>query len=248
MGTTKAKTAELTADIKLKLGTESMAHLTCVGSTQDEIYAKLMDLKTRGIENVLGLRGDPPQGFQNFEKPEGGFGYANELIHFIREKFDDYFSIGAACYPEVHVECADEDLDLKHLKQKVEAGADFVITQLFFINDNFFRFIDRAHKAGIRVPIIPGIMPITNLNQLVIFAEKCGVQVPKEVHNTVHVLGEDKKGIEAFGVEYATKQCEKLLQRGAPGIHFYTLNRSKSTKQIFQNLNLQKRFQTKARI
>jgi len=241
MGTTKTRTAEFTASIKEKLGTESMAHVTCVASTKDEIHHLLTDLRKRGIENVLALRGDAAEGTENYVKPKNGFGLAIELIQFIREKFGNNFSIGTAGYPEVHVECKDKDLDLKRLKEKVDMGGEFVITQLFFNNENFLKFRDDAKNFGIQVPIIPGIMPITNTKQLTIFADKCGVHVSDVIKTEVNKIGDDKQALEAFGIELATKQCEELLKEGVPGIHFYTLNRSKATRQIFENLNLAKR-------
>jgi len=238
MGTTKTKTAELAALIKERLGTESMAHLTCVANDRSEILTVLKELKERGIENVLALRGDPPKENASFKRPENGFGYAVELIRFIRENFPDDFSLGTAGYPEKHIECKTPELDLEHLKAKVDAGADFVITQLFFINENFFRFVDRARRIGIRVPIIPGIMPVTNSSQLSIFEKMCGVQIPSGLREDLAKIGENKEGIEKYGIEYATRQCEELLGAGVEGIHFYTLNRSKATKEIFKSLNL----------
>ncbi len=244
MGTTKTRTAELTALIKEKLGTESMAHLTCAAANRDEIFSILSELKERGIENVLALRGDPPKDSVNFKQPENGFSYAVELIRFIKEKFGNDFSLGTAGYPEKHIECATAELDLEHLRDKVRAGGEFVITQLFFINDNFFRFVDRARKAGIRVPIVPGIMPVTNVSQISIFEKMCGVQIPVQLREDLAKIGADKEGIERYGVEYATKQCEELLTAGVEGIHFYTLNRSKAKKEIFKNLNLASHYLT----
>ncbi len=238
MGTTREKTAELTADIKEKLGTESIAHVTCVACNRDEIFELLGDLKNRGIKNILALRGDPPEGVSNFQKPKNGFGFANELVRFIRDKFGNAFSIGVAGYPEGHPECADPEEDLQNLKRKVDEGADFVITQLFFVNDNFLKFQDRAKKIGIKVPIIPGIMPVTNIKQLLIFEEKCGVIIPAPLRAAVAQLGDNREALEEVGIEYATRQSKELLKSGVPGLHFYTLNRSKATKQIFENLNL----------
>jgi methylenetetrahydrofolate reductase (NADPH) len=239
MGTTKTKTAELSALIKEKLKTESMAHLTCVSADQSEIFSTLNGLKERGIKNILALRGDPPEGYSHFKRPENGFAYAAELVRFIREKFQDAFSIGVAGYPEGHPECPDKELDLKYLAEKVRAGGDFVITQLFLINENFFRFVERARKIGIRVPIVPGIMPITSANQLSIFAEKCGTQIPEKLRQDVLKFSSDKKALQQYGIEFATRQSEALLKEGVSGIHFYTLNRSQATVQIFKNLNLQ---------
>jgi methylenetetrahydrofolate reductase (NADPH) len=239
MGTNREKTAELAFDIKHKLGTESMAHVTCVALDRDEIHALLRELKEKNIKNILALRGDPPEDEQDFKRPKNGFGYAVELVRFIREEFKDDFSIAVAGYPEGHPQCTDKEKDLIHLGDKVKAGADFVITQLFFKNEHFFSFRDRAKRLGITVPIIPGIMPITNVKQLSIFAEKCGVHIPDAIREKVKKIGHDKEALEDFGIDLATAQCQDLLKAGVPGIHFYTLNRSKATKKIFRDLDLE---------
>ena len=211
-----------------------MAHLTCVGCTKDELRDVLDELKAQGIENVLPLRGDPPAGTDVFEKTPGGFGYANELVAFIKENYD--FCLGVAGYPEGHQEADDFDTDLANLKLKVDAGADFVITQMFFDNRFYFDFVEQARAIGIDVPLIPGIMPILNVEQIKRFTQMCGASIPQELLERLEAIKEDADAVRQCGVEHAAKQCRELLEGGAPGIHFYTLNRSTSTRDIFENL------------
>ncbi len=234
-GSTRAKTLELVSRIKSEIGLESMAHLTCVGSTQDGIRDILNSLKQSGVENVLALRGDPPKGEEQFVKTEDGFGYANELVDFIRENFD--FSIGVAGYPEKHVECADMSTDLDNLQRKVDAGAEFIVTQLFFDNRFYFEFVDNLKARGIDVPVIAGIMPIQSFKQILRFTKMCGATIPKELLGRLEKEQDNPEAIKAIGVAHALEQCEELLAGGAPGIHFYTLNRSNATRQILEGLN-----------
>ncbi|MGP0630328.1 methylenetetrahydrofolate reductase [NAD(P)H] [Nitrospina sp. 32_T5] len=235
MGNTRTKTLDLVKRIKRDLDLESMAHLTCVGSNSDEIAEVLDALQDAGIENVLALRGDPPKDQEYFVRPKDGFGFANELVDFIKKRGYD-FCIGVAGYPEKHIECPDMNTDLDNLKKKVDAGADFVVTQLFFDNDHYFDFVDRAIARGINVPIIPGIMPIQNLKQIKRFTKMCGSTIPDPLLLRMEAHSEDTDAIKEIGVEHATEQCEGLLNGGAPGIHFYTLNRSRATLNIFENL------------
>jgi len=234
-GSTREKTLELVQRIKHDIGIEAMAHLTCVGADRDEIHAVLERLATAGIENVLALRGDPPRDQASFTRPASGFGYAAELVQFIRGS-GFTFCLGGACYPEGHVECRDRELDLIHLKRKVDCGLEFVITQLFFDNADYFAFVERAHARGIRVPIIPGIMPITNLGQIERFTAMCGARIPAALKAQLNAVRDDEEAVRAVGVEHATTQCRDLLRRGAPGIHFYTLNQSTATRAIFARL------------
>ncbi|CCQ89519.1 5,10-methylenetetrahydrofolate reductase [Nitrospina gracilis 3/211] len=235
MGNTRTKTLDLVKRIKRDLDLESMAHLTCVGSNSDEIAEVLDALQDAGIENVLALRGDPPKDQEYFVRPKDGFGFANELVEFIKKRGYD-FCIGVAGYPEKHIECSDMNTDLDNLKRKVDAGADFVVTQLFFDNDYYFDFVDRAIARGINVPIIPGIMPIQNLKQVKRFTKMCGSTIPDPLLLRMEAYSEDTDAIKEIGVEHATEQCEGLINGGAPGIHFYTLNRSRATLNIFENL------------
>ena len=233
-GSTRRRTIDVVAKAKGELGQESMAHLTCVGSTEEELRDVLDELRTQGIENVLPLRGDPPAGTDVFEKTPGGFGYANELVSFIKENYD--FCLGVAGYPEGHQEADDFDTDLANLKLKVDAGADFVITQMFFDNRFYFDFVAQARAIGIDVPLIPGIMPILNLGQIKRFTQMCGASIPEELLERLEAIKEDADAVRQCGVEHAAQQCRELLEGGVPGIHFYTLNRSTSTRDIFENL------------
>ncbi|MQG76069.1 MAG: methylenetetrahydrofolate reductase [NAD(P)H] [SAR202 cluster bacterium] len=233
-GSTRRRTVDVVAKAKRELGQESMAHLTCVGSTEDELRDVLDELKAQGIENVLPLRGDPPAGTDVFEKTPGGFGYANELVSFIKKNYD--FCLGVAGYPEGHQEADDFDTDLANLKLKVDAGADFVVTQMFFDNHFYFDFVEQARAIGIDVPLIPGIMPILNVEQIKRFTRMCGASIPEELLERLEAIKEDADAVRQCGVEHAAKQCRELLEGGAPGIHFYTLNRSTSTRDIFENL------------
>jgi methylenetetrahydrofolate reductase (NADPH) len=233
-GSTRSKTIDLVGRIKGQIGLEGMAHLTCVGHTADEIRGILDTLKEKGIENILALRGDPPQGEEKFVKTENGFEYGNELVAFIRKNYS--FCLGVAGYPEGHVECSDKAHDLDNLKRKVDAGADFIVTQLFFDNRVFFEFMEKARAAGIQIPIIPGIMPIINAKQTKRFTKMCGASIPSGLLAQLEKNQEDSLAIGKIGVEHATRQCDELLKMGVPGIHFYTLNKSKATLNILENL------------
>ena len=241
MGTTRENTIRIVDHIKNGIGIETAAHLTCVGSEREEIETILEKLGSCKIENIVALRGDPPQGETAFRSPKNGFPYASELVCFIRRhpRYGSLFSIAVGGYPEGHVECRDKAQDLAHLKTKVDAGADVITTQLFFVNDFYFDFVSRARKIGIQIPIVPGIMPVTHGPQLQRFATLCGATVPKAIQDAIARYGDDQPSIEAFGIEYATRQCEELLRGGIPGLHFYTLNKSRATREIYKNLGLQ---------
>ncbi len=234
LGNTRAKTFEIVARIKKEFGMEAMAHLTCVASTREEMRGILRELQANGIENTLALRGDPPLGATQFVKPPNGFGHANELVEAIRSL--DCFSIGVAGFPEMHPDSTDLESDLFYLKKKVDAGADFIITQLFFDNTLYFRYVAAARKAGITVPIIPGIMPITDFRQLEKFTSMCGASIPDPVRRELAPMADDLDAVYRYGVRYATRQCQELLDRGAPGLHFYTLNKSRATREIFLSI------------
>jgi methylenetetrahydrofolate reductase (NADPH) len=233
-GSTRKLTVDLVRRIKRDVGIEAMAHLTCVGASQKELGEVLDDLVEGSIENVIALRGDPPRGEKSFVRHEGGFAYGAELVRFIRSRYE--LCIAAACYPETHTEASDAQSDLAHLKNKVDAGADFLITQLFFDNADYFRFQDRARRAGIRIPMVAGIMPITNLSQIKRFTAMCGARIPSELLSRLEAAGDDADAVRAIGVEHATAQCRDLIERGAPGVHFYTLNRSRATRDILDRL------------
>ncbi len=246
-GSTRARTVELVGRIKKDLGIEPLAHLTCVGASRDELAAVLDQLAAAGVENVLALRGDPPRGAATFQATKGGFAHADELVAFVREGWD--FCVGAACYPEVHPEAESAEADLEHLVGKVQAGADFLITQLFFDNARYFEFEARARAAGVDVPILPGIMPVTHVQQIDRFVKMCGASVPDVLRERLAGAQDDPHEVFWTGVSYAAHQCRELLEpeRGGPftppppgvaGIHFYTLNRSPATRAIFQILRL----------
>lgn len=233
-GSTRARTVEVSKQIQNSVGINVMAHVTCAGSSRAEIRGLLNDLEAAGIENVLALRGDPPAGSISFETPAGGFAHAGDLIAMLERNY--HFCIGAACYPEKHVEAASSEEDLAYLKRKADAGAEFLITQLFFDNDKYFEFADRARALGITVPILPGIMPITNFEQISRFTAMCGATIPPKLLAELQVRRDEPKAVEELGVAYAALQCTDLLRRGAPGIHFYTLNKSPATRAIVSAL------------
>ncbi len=234
-GSTRDKTIDIVTQVKREHGMEAMAHLTCVGHDRDEIAAILDRLVACGIENVLPLRGDPPQGETAFVRPANGFGFASELVRFIRER-GYRFCLGGAGYPEGHQECRDLQRDIEYLRQKVGAGVDFVITQLFYDNADYFAFVGRARRAGIAVPLVPGIMPITNVAQIERIARLCGARIPEVLRDQLRAAEGNDGAVQGIGIEYATRQCRALLAGGAPGIHFYTLNQSPATAAILAEL------------
>lgn len=234
-GSTREKTIEIVSRVKHEFGIEAMAHLTCVGHDRDEIATILDRIQACGIENVLPLRGDPPQGESTFVRPRNGFGQASELVRFIRERGYPFCLAGAG-YPEGHVECRDLELDLGHLLEKVQAGVDVLITQLFFDNADYFAFVERARKAGIELPIVPGIMPITNVAQIERITRMCGARIPDALRERMHAVEDDEAAVNQVGIDYSTRQCRELLAGGAPGIHFYTLNKSPATAAILAEL------------
>ena len=235
-GTSRGRTLELTKWIKQELGIEAMAHLSCVGSTRDELTAVIADMHDAGIENILALRGDPPRGETDWTAHPGGLQYSTELASLIHSDHD--MCIGGACFPEVHPEAPDLAHDLRFLKDKIDNGVSFLITQLFFDTELYFRFVDEARAAGIDVPILPGIMPITDLRQIKTITGMCGATIPHELLEALEWRSHDPDAVLQLGVSYATLQCAELLARGAPGIHFYTLNRSHATRAILSALRL----------
>ena len=229
-GTTRRLTRDIVARIKREIGIEAMAHLTCVGHTATELAEILDDLTAAGIENVLALRGDPPRGQTAFTPVAGGFAHGSDLAAFIRARWD--VCIVGAAYPETHPESADLETDLGYTKRKVEAGAEVLITQLFFEAATYFAFVERARAAAITVPIVPGIMPITNVGQIERFTSMCGASIPASLRDLLTSVRDDDAAVTAIGIEWARDQCRTLLEGGAPGLHFYTLNRSHSTQEI----------------
>jgi methylenetetrahydrofolate reductase (NADPH) len=236
-GSTRARTLEVTLKIKEQFGLEAMAHFTCVGQRLDDVDGALENFAKHGIENVLALRGDRPAGLP--EPAEGwfpDFNNAVNLIRHIRKQFGDRFSLGCAGYPEKHPEAPDFDTDLRRLREKVDAGADFIITQLFFDNASFFRFVKRCRKIGIAVPIIAGIMPVTNVAQIKKFTAMCGAVIPKKMLAGLNPIAGNPDAVVQYGVDWATRQCKELLAANVDGLHFYTLNKSKATRRIVENL------------
>jgi len=233
-GTTRRLTIDIVRRIKREIGMEAMAHLTCVGHTSDEL-AEILDLLTAaGIENVLALRGDPPRGSDTFAAVPGGFAHAGELAAFIRSRWR--VCVGGAAYPETHPEAPDAETDLRHLKAKVDAGAEFLVTQLFFDPAQYFSFAARARAMGITVPIVPGIMPVTSVSQIERFTTMCGARIPDRLRERLERVREDDDAVAGVGIAWAVEQCRALLHGGAPGLHFYTLNRSHSTSEIVRTL------------
>lgn len=246
-GSTRTRTLEIVSRIKQRIGIEPLAHLTCVGATRDELTATVDKLGELGIENILALRGDPPKGEENFRPVDGGLSYASDLVALIRERGP--FCVGAACYPEVHQEAKDAATDLQNLKTKVDAGVDFLVSQMFFDNGRFGSFVDRARGVGIDVPILAGVMPVTNVAQIERMAKMSGAFMPDRLLERLRAVDGDPHEVFWTGVSYAAQQCRALLQPRlrdafeAPrppveGIHFYTLNKSPATRAIFEILQL----------
>jgi methylenetetrahydrofolate reductase (NADPH) len=235
-GSTRKKTIEIVKRIKRDHGLEAMAHFTCVGATAAQLRGTLDEMLDAGVENVLALRGDPPAGQTEWIKTEGGLEYSSELVAMIEADYP--FAIGAACFPETHIHAASPEADLQYLAEKVRAGADFLITQLFFDNACYFDFVARARAIGIDVPIVPGIMPITRVGQIERMATMCGATITEGLQRELRLRERAPEAVLDFGVAYATLQCAELLAAGAPGIHFYTLNRSPATRAILGALRL----------
>ncbi|HVA22813.1 MAG TPA: methylenetetrahydrofolate reductase [NAD(P)H] [Chloroflexota bacterium] len=234
-GSTQDLTVELVSTIKRDHGIEAMCHLTCVGHSAAELAQVLDRLQANGIDNVLALRGDPPTGQKHFERPADGFGYAQELVRFVRSRYA--FCVGGSCYPEVHPDCPDAAEDLRHLREKVDSGAEFLISQLFFDPSVYFDFVGRARALGISVPIVPGILPVLSLPQIERFTALCGASIPHRLRARLEACAGEQEVVQA-GIDWGTEQCSALLEGGAPGIHFYSLNRAHSVRAILDNLGL----------
>jgi methylenetetrahydrofolate reductase (NADPH) len=233
-GGTRNKTVEIASYIKNKIGIETVAHLTCVNSSKDDIANVLISLKENNIKNILALRGDPPLGTTNITESLGGFKYAYQLIEFIKSQGD--WSIAVAGYPEGHNESKSFEENIEYLKLKVDRGADLIISQLFFNNEDFYRFRDEAVKKGINIPIIPGIFPILNFNAIKKIASLCGAKIPHDLLNKLENSKDSAVETEKIGIEYATKQTADLIKNGVKGIHFYSMNKSRQIKLIFDNI------------
>lgn len=238
-GGTLKNTRKVIERIKRETSFVPMPHLTCVDQSSDELRNILEDYRKLGIENVLALRGDPPQGTEKFVMPDNGFCYARDLVKLAASM--SAFSIGVAAYPEGHCESPSLELDMAYTREKIQAGADFVITQMFFDNMYFYDFLERSVKAGIRVPIIPGIMPVTDIGKIRGFAEKCKVTIPDRIIRRFENTTPDAEEVRKISIELATEQCADLLAHGVPYLHFYTLNQSATALKIVDNLGLQDR-------
>ncbi len=239
-GGTREKTLGIVDRIQREQQITAMAHLTCVNATIDETCAVLEQTRALGIKNILALRGDPPDGAAEFVKTEGGFEYSYQLVQRIREF--GAFSIGVAGFPEGHIACREGKLvDWQRLKAKIDHGADFVITQLFFDNRHYFECRDFLAAQGVTVPIVPGILPILSTSQIKRFVGLCGAELPAALLSELERRGDDDEAVSQFGIDYATRQCEELLREGAPGLHFYTLNKARSTTAVIRNLALERR-------
>lgn len=230
MGSTRDVTRDLAIRIKNEVGVTTAFHFTCVGTNRPDIKSYIERFKKEGFELMVALRGDPPQGTEKFVPPPDGFAHANELVSYIRNI--DGFSIAVAGYPEGHIEAQDKETDLKNLKRKVDAGADIVITQLFFDNADYFDFCERARVIGITVPIIPGIMPISNLKQVEKITKMCGARIPEVLHARLRTSEGDPEKIRDIGIGHAISQCREIMKRTEPWFHFYILNKSESVRRI----------------
>lgn len=232
-GSTRDRTLNTVLEIK-RAGYEAAPHLSCIGSTRDGIKQILDEYQHYGVNRIVALRGDLPSGMHDF----GELRYANELVELIRTETGDYFHIEVAAYPEFHPQASSAKADLTNFKRKIAAGANSAITQYFYNADAYFRFVDSCKKLGIEIPIVPGIMPITNYSQLVRFSDLCGAEVPRWLRKRLEGYSDDLDAIRAFGIEVVTDLCQRLLTGGAPGLHFYTMNQSGSIKTIWQALGL----------
>ena len=233
-GSSRARTLEVVRRIKSELEIESMAHVTCVGHSRDELRALFTELAASGVQNIMALRGDPPKGQEQFVTAAGGFTYAAELIDMLSQEFS--FSIGAAAYPEKHLEAESAEADLRNAVRKVQAGAEFLVTQLFFDNDAYFTFVDRLREAGVYVPVVPGIMPITNYEAIARMTKMSGAGLPQRLVAELEARSDEPEAVAELGVAFTALQCRDLLARGAPGLHFYTLNRSPATRAVVSAL------------
>lgn len=235
-GSTRTKTLDIIDQVQRRFQIPVASHLTCVGSTVEQLRDYLSEALRRGVQHIVALRGDPPQGETEFAAPAGGLQYANQLVTLIRREYPQ-FGVAVAGYPEKHIEAPSLDVDLQNLKRKVDAGADVVVTQLFYDNDDFFRFRDRCARIGIGVPIVPGILPVTNLSQVQRITSMCGSRLPSHFVSVLQAHG-DPVGQFQVGVDHAIGQVRELIQQGVPGIHFYVLNKSQATSWVLAAVDL----------
>lgn len=234
-GSSQHRTFDLVDYLQNKIGVTCMAHYTCVNASREKVRQDIRELYDRGIENYMLLRGDPPKGHGSFKALPDGFAYASELIDFVGQQYD--VCIGGGAYPEIHPEAASPEDDIQNLKRKVDAGAEFLVTQLFFINERYFSFVEKAKQAGINVRIIPGIIPLTSYRQINRFVDMTGTEIPPDLKEKMETYRNDPKKVYQVGIDFTIRQCNELLKQGAPGIHFYTLNKSRATVEIFEQIN-----------
>lgn len=237
-GSTRGTTMEICSEIQLRYTLTVMHHLTCVGHSQAELRAILEQMESNNIKNILALRGDPPRGADHWEPAIDGFTYCYQLIDQIRDMFSDFFCIGVAGFPEGHIHCPDKETDTKYLKIKIRHGGEFVITQLFFDNNIYSEYLERLSKAGISVRVLPGILPITSYDGLLKFCDMCGATIPPEVRKIFNPIRDDENATLHAGIEFAVDQCQDLLKRGAPGLHFFTLNKVEPVQTIWKRLGI----------
>jgi methylenetetrahydrofolate reductase (NADPH) len=233
-GSNRARAVEVVMRIKRELAIEPMAHVTCVGHSAEDLRALFTELHAAGIENIMALRGDPPKGTEAFVAASGGFRYATDLVRLLDAEFS--FSIGAAGYPETHLEAASVEADIANAVRKVRAGAEFLVTQLFFDNEAYFRYVERLRDEGVNVPVLPGIMPITNYDAISRMTKMTGASIPSRLLDELEARKDEPDAVADLGVAYTTLQCQNLLARGAPGLHFYTLNKSPATRAVVSAL------------
>jgi methylenetetrahydrofolate reductase (NADPH) len=236
-GSTRQKTLEVVSEVRKRFRLPVASHLTCVGSTRDQLREYLREAAAREVENIVALRGDPPLGQESFQAVDGGLSFACDLVELIRSEFDQ-FGIAVAGYPETHREAASPEADLENLRRKVAAGADVVITQLFYVNDDFFRFRERCERIGIRVPIVPGLLPVTNLSQIKRITSLCGAKLPKSFVDDLEAQGDNVEGQFQVGVDFAVAQLQQLVDAQVPGVHFYVLNKSAATGAVLKAVAL----------
>jgi methylenetetrahydrofolate reductase (NADPH) len=236
-GSTQSGTRDTVLEIQGE-GHEAAPHLSCIGRTREELRALLLEYKDHGIRRLVALRGDLPSGYGALGFASGEFRYANELIEFVRAETGDWFHIEAAAYPEMHPQAKSPQDDLKNFARKVQAGANAAITQYFYNADAYFRFVEEACRVGVDIPIVPGIMPITNYSQLMRFSDMCGAEIPRWIRLKLASFGDDSAAIREFGLDVVSRLCERLLAGGAPGLHFYTLNQAAATTAIWERLKL----------
>ncbi|MGA7802278.1 MAG: methylenetetrahydrofolate reductase [NAD(P)H] [Gammaproteobacteria bacterium] len=241
-GSTRERTFETVLEIQQTSGIESAPHLSCIGSTRSSIREILTTYREAGVHHIVALRGDMPSGMRE----AGEFRYANELVEFIRAETGDYFHVEVAAYPEFHPQAPNAQRDMENFKRKVESGADSAITQYFYNPYAYFRFVDSCERMGVQLPVVPGIMPITNYSQLARFSDACGAEIPRWIRKRLEAMGDDRSAIRAFGEDVVTELCHALLEQGAPGLHFYTLNQAEPTIAIWKNLGLGAPVQTGA--